>query len=317
MTEPPEKSSEMTRLIAIIGPTATGKSQLAIKLAQRFNGEIIGADSRQIYRHMDIGTDKPSPKDLSLAPHHLIGIINPNSEFSLPNYQEMAYNAINDIKERGCLPLLVGGSGLYVWAVLEGWSVPKVPPNAALRQSLEEKAANGGGDALYDELVKADPQAANSIDKRNIRRVIRALEVIKSTGQKFSSLQQKEPPPYKTLIIGLTAKREELYRRIDLRVDKMIEKGLAAEIDRLAGMGYGLDLPSMSGIGYRQIGSFLKGEIKLEEAVSQMKGENHRFARHQYNWFRLKDDRISWFDVEDSQTEAKITKLIEGFLKDE
>ncbi|MDO8687698.1 MAG: tRNA (adenosine(37)-N6)-dimethylallyltransferase MiaA [Dehalococcoidales bacterium] len=301
------------KLVAIVGPTAIGKSRLALRLAQDFNGEIVGADSRQVYRYMDIGTAKPSRQELSSLPHHLIDIVNPDEDFSLAQYQQFAYRAIEDIPQRHKLALLVGGSGLYIRAVLEGWAIPAVPPDPAFRRSLAEKAAVDGTGELYQELVKVDPVAAQSIDRRNVRRVIRALEVSRYAGTPFSQLQQKQAPPFNALIIGLTTDRAELYRRIDLRVDKMIEQSLVEEVKKLVSQGYSLNLPSMSGIGYKQIGLFLQGELTLAEAIEQIKFATHRFVRGQYNWFRLSDERIKWFDIQDA-TETEITELVAGFI---
>ena len=303
----------MARLVAIVGPTGVGKSRLALHLGQTFDGEIVSADSRQVYRYMDIGTAKPTRQDLSLVNHHLIDIINPDEDFSLTQYQPLAYKAINDIERRNKLPLLVGGSGLYVWSVLEGWQVPEVPPDAQYRESMENKAAELGREALYTDLMKVDPAAAQNIDPRNIRRVIRALEVHKHTGTPYSQLQQKQAPPYEISIYGLTTERAELYRRIDSRVDGMIEHGLIDEVQKLVDIGYNLGLPSMSGIGYKQIGMYLKGELSLEKAIQKIKTETHRFVRHQYNWFRLKDDRIRWFDIK-GEIEPEITSAVAEFM---
>jgi tRNA dimethylallyltransferase len=305
----------MNRLVGIVGPTAVGKSQLALQLAQTFNGEIISADSRQVYRHMDIGTAKPSPEELSLVPHHLINIVNPNVDFSLAQYHELAYRVIDNIQRRNKLALLVGGSGLYIWSVLEGWRIPQVPPDQEFRHSLEEKAARVGKDELYQELMEIDPVAAQKIDRRNVRRTIRAFEVYRAAETPLSQLQHKTGPPFNTLIIGLTTDREELYRRIDLRVDEMIKQGLVAEVKKLVNMGYDPALPAMSGIGYKQIGMFLRGELTLAAAIQQIKFETHRLVRHQYNWFRLKDDRIQWFDVLD-KAESEITTLVAKFIRE-
>jgi len=303
----------MNRLVAIVGPTGTGKSKLALCLAQAFNGEIVSADSRQVYRHMDIGTAKPGWQELSLVPHHLINIVNPDEAFSLAQYQALACKAIEDIQQRNKLALLVGGSGLYVWSVLEGWEIPPVPPDLEFRHSLEEKLVRVGREELYQELVKVAPAAAQRIDPRNVRRTIRALEVHRRTPA--SQPQYKKVPPFDKLIIGLTADRGELYRRIDLRVDEMIERGLVAEVEKLFKMGYDFNLPAMSGIGYRQIGLFLRGELTLPAAIQQIKFETHRFVRHQYAWFRLKDDRIKWFDIQ-SSLDSEITALVAEFIKD-
>ena len=304
----------MNHLVAIVGPTGISKSRLALRLAQAFNGEIVSADSRQVYRYMDIGTAKPGPEELSLVPHHLISIVNPDENFSLAQYQALAYRAIRNVQQRHKLPLLVGGSGLYVWAVLEGWRIPPVPPDPEFRRSLEEKAVNTTGAAeLYRELMKVAPAAARKIDPRNIRRVIRALEVHRKTQTPFPQLRGKETPSFNILIIGLTTDRAELYRRIDLRVDEMIEQGLVAEVEKLVNMGYDFNLPAMSGIGYKQIGMFLKGQLTLAAAMQQIKFETHRFVRHQYAWFRLKDDRIHWFDIK-SQTGSEIETTLAKFI---
>ncbi len=303
----------MSHLVAIVGPTAIGKSELAIRLAQTFNGEIVSADSRQVYRFMDIGTAKPSPEELSLTPHHLINIINPDEDFSLAQYQKLAHQTINDIQKRRKLAILVGGSGQYVWSILEGWGIPGVPPDPELRQSLAEKAAREGKDKLYQELREVDPAAAQGIDPSNVRRVIRALEVYKSTNIPFSRLRRKQTPPFKAMIIGLTADRVELYRRIDSRVDEMIEQGLVAEVDRLLDMGYELKLPAMSSIGYKQIGAFLNDGLPLATAIQQIKFETHRFVRNQYTWFPLKDSRISWVDIGSDDTGSQITESVARF----
>jgi len=305
----------MNHLVAAVGPTGIGKSQLALRLAQTFEGEIISADSRQIYCHMDIGTAKPSREELSLVPHHLINIRNPDEDFSLAQYQELAYRAISDIHQRNKLPILVGGSGMYVWSVLEGWGIPQVPPDLEFRHKLEDKAASVGEEKLYQELEEIDPVAAQRIDRRNVRRTIRALEVHRNTETPFSQLQHKKTPPFNTLIIGLTVDRAELYRRIDLRVDEMIQRGLVGEVEKLVNMGYDFNMPAMSGIGYKQIGMFLNGELTLATAVQQIKFGTHRFVRHQYNWFQLKDERIEWFDIQ-GNGDSEITALLARFMQE-
>jgi tRNA dimethylallyltransferase len=285
-------------LIIVLGPTGTGKSRLAIELALAFRGEIVNADSRQVYRFMDIGTAKPDTAEQEIVPHHLYDIVNPDEEFGLAQYQRLANQTIDDIQQKGKLPVLVGGSGQYVWAVLEGWQIPPVPPDPDLRIRLEKTAQEQGTAVLFNQLQKIDPGSAALIDPRNVRRVIRALEVTLQTGQPFSRLKQKIDPGFASLIIGLTAERRELYKRVDTRVDEMIVRGLEKETRNLLKKGYGFNLPSMNSIGYTQIGMYLRGEMTLEESVSLIKYDNHRFIRHQYAWFRLKDSRINWLDVQ-------------------
>jgi tRNA dimethylallyltransferase len=287
---------------------------LAIRLGQLFNGEIVNADSRQVYCYMDIGTAKPTLAEINSIPHHLFDIINPDDDFSLAQYQEMADKAVKAIQKRRKIPFLVGGSGQYIWAVLEGWQIPRVPPNPDLRKSLETKANNEGIDALFRQLQELDPAAAQKIDKRNVRRVIRALEVSFQAKAPFSELRRKLPPEYEILILGLTAPREELYRRIDLRADDMIQKGLIGEVEELRRRGYDEKLPSMSSIGYSHIGMMLNGELEREEAIRKFKVDNHRFVRHQYSWFRLTDKRIHWFDI-CGNMEPEIINLISNFLQ--
>ena len=302
----------MSHLIAIVGPTAVGKSALAIHLAQVFGGEIVSADSRQVFHGMDIGTAKPSPQERELVPHHLIDVVEPDQDFTLALYQQMATRAIQDIERRGRLALLVGGSGLYVRALLGSFIIPHVPPDAELRRRLKQKAEEEGYMALHEELKRVDATAARRIDPRNVRRVIRALEVYRALGLPPSQLQGSSPFP-RTLVIGLTSTREDLYRRIDLRVDHMMEQGLVNEVERLLEQGYSPDLPAMSGLGYKQICQYLKGELNLAEAVRKIRNETHRFARHQYAWFRLNDEAIHWFHVGDGM-EQLVQNLINGFI---
>jgi len=304
----------MKCLIAVIGPTAVGKTKLALFLSQKFNGEIINADSRQVYSFMDIGTAKPSTTDRKLIPHHLIDVVNPDEPFSLALYKDLAIKAIEDIQIRGKFPFLVGGTGLYIWSIIEGWMIPEVPPNIEFRKQLENIAAKEGTGDLFQKLKSVDPVAAAKIMPSNLRRIIRALEIHQSTGTPPSQLWQKKLPPFSTLIIGLTTHRQTLYNMIDSRVDEMINNGLVDEIRSLIAMGYSLDLPSMSGIGYRQIGKFLQNETSLSEATQQIKNETHKFARRQYTWFHLDDNRIHWFDI-CGNILAPINNLVENFLK--
>ena len=284
-------------LIVIAGPTGVGKSRVALDLAERIGGEIVSADSRQVYRQMDIGTAKPLPEERCRVPHHLIDVVDPDQEFTLAHYRDLATAAIKDILARGRIPLLVGGTGLYIRAVTEGLAVPAVPPDPEYRALLEQRASTEGGGTLHRELGAVDPEAAASIEPKNVRRVIRALEVYRATGRPFSAQQESIPPPFELQKIGLTCNRELLYGRIDQRVDAMMEVGLLNEVQRLVARGYGWDLPAMSGIGYRQLGQHLRGEMDLPSAVQRIKYETHRYARQQYTWFSLEDASIRWFYV--------------------
>ena len=303
---------EHRKLLVVVGPTATGKSELAVNLAQLFDGELVGADSRQIYRHMDIGTAKPHPDTLVKVPHHLVSIVNPDELFNLAQYQIMACEAITNIQAYGKIPLLTGGSGQYVRAGLEGWRIPMIPPDPEFRNQLENLAGTDP-DALHQQLLLADSEAGVRIDPRNVRRVIRALEVHKHNQRAATGEPRKQPPGYDTCVIGLTCDREELYLRIDRRVDGMVNKGLVEEVARLLEIGYEARLPALSGIGYRQIIQYLRGDITLPVAIQQIKSETHRYVRQQYNWFRLQDERIQWFNITE-QPENAIAEMIARFL---
>ncbi|PKO21765.1 MAG: tRNA (adenosine(37)-N6)-dimethylallyltransferase MiaA [Chloroflexi bacterium HGW-Chloroflexi-1] len=283
-------------LVVIVGPTAAGKTALSVQLAAALNGEIISADSRQIYRGMDIGAAKVTAAERTGVPHHLLDIVDPDRALTLAEYQGMAYAVIDALHARGRVPFLVGGAGQYVHAVVEGWGIPKVAPHPELRAELAAEAETEGAEALHARLAALDPAAAARIDHRNVRRVIRALEVCLVSGQPISELQRKTPPPYRILQIGVTRPRPELYARIDARINRMIADGLVAEVERLVAAGYDWQLPAMSGLGYRQIGQHLRGEIGLDDAVALIKQQTRRFVQQQYTWFRLDDPAIYWVD---------------------
>jgi tRNA dimethylallyltransferase len=299
----------MKLVAAIVGPTGIGKSKLGLLLARTLDAEIVNADSRQIYRYMDIGTAKPNPEERASVPHHLVDIVDPDEDFSLALYRSLAYSCVEDIIQRGKLPILVGGSGLHAWAILEGWNIPEVPPNPDFRRQMEKTALAEGVDALYRRLESIDPVSAGRMNPQNLRRIIRALEIYEATHRPPSRLQGKTQPGFDTLIVGLTADRQRLYQMIDHRVDDMIQRGLVAEVKGLVDKGYGIGLPSMSSVGYRQIGQFIRGESDLSTAIRQIKFETHRFARHQYAWFRLTDPRIRWFDIKDN-IETHVLNLV-------
>jgi len=301
-------------LVVVVGPTAAGKTALSVQLAVALDGEIVSADSRQIYRRMEIGTAKATPAERALVPHHLLDVVDPDQVLTLAEYQQMAYAAIADIHARGRLPFLVGGTGQYVRAVIEGWSIPTVAPRPELRGELEAQAAAEGAGVLHSRLAALDPAAAARIDPRNVRRVIRALEVCLVAGRPISELQRKTPPPYRIFQLGVTRPRPELYARIDARVEQMIADGLVAEVQKLAADGYGWDLPAMTGLGYRQIGQYLRGEITLAEAVALIKRQTRRFVQQQYNWFSLNDPAIHWVDPA-AVPLAEILETLSGFLR--
>jgi len=300
-------------LIVVVGPTAVGKTATAIAIAEAVGGEIVSADSRQIYLGMDIGTAKPTADELARVPHHLIDILTPDKRLGLAEFQSAARTAIEEVLVRGRVPLLVGGTGQYVLALVEGWGVPRVPPDPALRLTLEAFASVYSATALHARLAALDPVAAERLDYRNVRRVVRALEVCLLTGERISDLQRKTPPPYRVLWVGLIRPRPALYARVDARIEAMLEAGLVAEVERLVAEGYGLDLPAMSALGYREIGQHLRGEITLEEAAARMRRETRRFVRQQATWFRADDPRIQWFDLEVVST-GEIVDFVRGWL---
>ncbi len=289
-------SDQPPAIVVIVGPTAAGKTALSLTLAEALAGEIVSADSRQIYRGMDIGTAKASRDEQARAPHHLLDVVDPDQVLTLAEYQRMAYLTLDAILARNRLPLLVGGTGQYIQAVIEGWRIPEVPPDAVLRAEFEAEVAAHGAEALHARLTHLDPVAASRIDYRNVRRVIRALEVCIVTDRPISELQTKSPPRYRIVQVGVTRPRSELYARIDERVDRMMAAGLVDEVRRLAEAGYDWTLPAMTGLGYRQIGGYLRGEISLDEAVAAIKHGTRRFVQQQYNWFRLSDPGIRWID---------------------
>lgn len=304
----------LTPLITFVGPTAVGKSKIAIEIAQEFNGEIINADSRQVYRHMDIGTGKPAQVDREKIRHHLLDIVDPWDEFSIAEYLLSARKAICSVIERNKIPIVVGGTGQYIFGLLEGYQTPAVSPNKLFRKKMESKAKIKGKYSLWHDLYDLDPDSAEQIDYRNVRRVIRALEVYEETGIPFSKLKRREKAPYNEIVIGLNMERKQLYNQIDTRIESMILNGWIEEVKELLDLGCTPELPSMSSLGYREIAMYLEGEIKLNDALARIKGFTHRFVRQQYNWFRLKDARINWVDVQESGIVNKLVNKINNHL---
>lgn len=286
-------------LIVLTGPTSIGKTGLAVEMALALGAEIIGADSRQVYKHMDIGTAKPTTSDRERVPHHLIDFLDPADQLTLARYQQMVYNLVDQLHMQGKVPMLVGGTGQYVTAVVEGWSIPEVPPNVALRKELETYAEEYGKQALYDRLQKIDPNAAVKIHPNNVRRVVRSLEVCIETGERISVLQQKKSPPYRILELGLRMERQYIHERADRRVDQMIQRGFLAEVQQLLAMGYDRNLPSMSGLGYVELVRHILDDLPLEQAVHDTKIATHQYIRRQLTWFRGHDNGIVWHNVEE------------------
>lgn len=287
-------------LILIVGPTAVGKTELAIQLAERLpsGGEIVSADSRLFYRGMDIGTAKPTPEERARVPHHLIDIANPDEILSLAVFQQKAREAIADIHIRNKIPLLVGGTGQYIRAVTEGWNPPEVEPDERLRKELERLKDEKDIYWLHEKLKDLDPPAAEKIDPRNYRRTIRALEVILTTGRRFSEQRGQSKSPYHLLTIGLTRPRPELYERVDQRIEAMFANGFLSEVKRLLAQGYSPSLPTMSAIGYRECLRVINGELNEEQAKAEIRRATRVFVRRQANWFKESDPNIKWFTID-------------------
>ncbi len=296
-TQPPSNTTETDRppLVVVLGPTAVGKTDLAIQLAERLGGEIISADSRLIYRGMDIGTAKPTPEQRQQVPHYLIDVADPDQVWSLTLFQRSAQKAIKDIHSRFRLPFLVGGTGQYIRAIVADWQIPEIKPNFLLRKTLENWAEEIGADGLHARLAAIDADAASKIEYRNLRRTIRALEVIFLSGKPFSEQRQIGKSLYSNIQIGLTMPRAELYARIDARIDTMLAAGFVAEVETLLSKGYSPDLPTFSAIGYQEIIDHLLGNTSLEEAVTIIKRRTRQFVRRQANWFKEDDPHIHWF----------------------
>lgn len=309
-----QDQTDFRPLLAIVGPTAAGKSDLALALAERFRGEIVNADSRQLYRRMNVGTAKPSPDAQRRVPHHLYSVAEPNEPLGLACYLDLARRAIAEVNSRDRLPILVGGSGQYVLALLEGWDVPRTRPDASLRAGLQHDAHTQGPDALHARLRQVDPIAAASIDPRNVRRVIRALEVHEITGGLFSEARGRTAPPFRSLVLGLTTvTRQALHDRIDRRVDAMLAEGWLEETRALTEAGFGDTPVFRASMGYPELARVLAGDMTLDDARAAIKRAHHRLARSQYTWFRRKDLSVHWLTVGPRLTEAAQT-LVSSFL---
>ncbi|WP_042356647.1 tRNA (adenosine(37)-N6)-dimethylallyltransferase MiaA [Bacillus rubiinfantis] len=306
------------KLLVIIGPTAVGKTKLSIQMAKRFNGEIISGDSMQIYRGMDIGTAKIKTAEMEGIPHHLIDIKDPDERFSVAEFQQLVRSKISDIASKGKLPIIVGGTGLYIQSVIYNYQFSDVVSNPPLRILLEQRARELGPEVLHQELMRVDPSSASEIHPNNLKRVIRALEIYYSTGKtrnEFTDTAQSHSL-YNTAIIGLTMEREQLYNRINYRVDLMLAEGLLEEVKQLHQRGL-RDGQSIQAIGYKEIYQYLDGEVTLEEAIEKLKQNSRRYAKRQLTWFRNKME-VKWFDMTNvndlSKKEEEISQYVEGKL---
>ncbi|QJA06622.1 tRNA (adenosine(37)-N6)-dimethylallyltransferase MiaA [Thermosulfurimonas marina] len=303
--------SEKPRVVAVVGPTGVGKSALAIELAERFGGEVVNFDSVQVYRGLDIGTAKPGPEERSRVPHHLFDFLEPWEEFNAAAYAEKAQRVVREIVARGRLPVLAGGTGLYLKALLHGLFPVEVPRE--IREALRQRLEKAGLSALYAELSRVDPEAARRIHPHDRVRVLRALEVFYATGRPFSALAREHAfreSRFQALKIGLYLPREELYRRLEARVEEMLSRGLLEEVRGLLSRGLSPELKPLQSIGYRHMIAYLTGKLPWEEAVRLMKRDTRRYAKRQLTWFRA-DPEVHWFQPQEKE---KIFRLVEKFL---
>ncbi|MDI6706996.1 MAG: tRNA (adenosine(37)-N6)-dimethylallyltransferase MiaA [Bacillota bacterium] len=304
-------------LLVIVGPTAVGKTDTAVLVAQQIDGEIISADSMQIYRGMDIGTAKPSEEERGGIKHHLIDVADPGEEFSVADFQRIARKDIEDIYRRGRFPIVVGGTGLYINSLVYNMDFTETISNPELRENLTTIALERGNEYLHEMLKRADPETAAKLHPNDRRRIIRALEVYQCSGMPMSQYHKNvemQTIPYDPLMIGLRMNRKELYDRIEKRVDRMMESGLVKEVQGLLDRGCSKDTVSMQGLGYKEIIGYLEGEYSLETAVEILKRDTRRFAKRQFTWFR-RDDRIIWMDVENYSSKKEIADKIVDYFK--
>jgi tRNA dimethylallyltransferase len=296
-------------VVVLIGPSGVGKTRVALEVAEAMQGEIVSADSRLFYRGMDIGTAKPSAEERGRVPHHLIDVADPRETWSLALFVAAARITVAEIHSRSRLPLVVGGTGQYVTALIEGWEPPPAPSDPAVRRRLEAEAQEQGGAALHARLAALDPVRAEQLDPRNLRRVVRALEIIETTGRQASLQRRRQPPAFRSLRLGLWLTREELYRRIDTRLETMLEDGLVDEVRGLLQSGLPANAPSLSAIGYRQIVAHLEGQLTLEEAAVAIRRATRRLVRRQANWFKRDDPAIVWIEAQPHAVETCVEAI--------
>lgn len=301
MNEKGRGEQDKIKLLAVVGPTAVGKTSLAIQFAKRLSGEIVSADSVQVYRYMDIGSAKPSSEEREGIPHHLVDIVDPGEDFTVYDYQQQARQSIREIHRRVNLPILTGGTGFYIKAVLDRYALTGAKANTQLRQKLQDEAKARGRETLHQRLAEIDPATADKVHPNDLKRMIRALEYYYLTGRPISEQQKmtagKTSREYDLHMVGLHMRRDWLYQRINQRVDEMLKSGLLEEVKQLLQMGYGSELKSMQSLGYRHMIQYIQGEWTWEEAVKLFKRDTRRYAKRQLTWFRA-DGRISWFEVQ-------------------
>jgi len=298
-------------MITIVGPTGVGKSNLSVLLAQKMLGEIINADSRQIYVGMDIGTAKPKSDMFEIVPHYLFDIVDPDEDFSVYDFSQIAKSTIDKINLKGRVPILVGGTGQYIWSLLENWEHEKGTFDVAMRKDLERRLQSEGLESLVTELTIKDPETASLIDIKNSRRVIRAIEKIALGHEGYTPRKKNNFLRDDCLLIGITCPRDDLYAKVDERVDVMFEEGWIEEIETLTRNGYDTNLSAMSSIGYQEISFLLRSEITIEECKTRIYSRTHKLIRSQYNWFKMDDPRINWFDISFFSEEDIIDEIIE------
>lgn len=302
------------KLLVIVGPTAVGKTALSIELAKRLNGEIISGDSMQVYRGMDIGTAKITPEEMEGIPHYLIDTHNPDEAFSAAEFQQRATQLIAGMNRRGKLPIIAGGTGLYIQSVIYQYEFSEAKQDEALRTSLEELAEKQGKEVLHQRLQTIDPITANRLHPNDVKRVIRAIEIYELTGTTMAEYQKRaKQSPYQLCLLGLTMERDRLYERINLRVDMMMEKGLEREVRALLERGYGKDLVSMQGIGYKEMVEYIEGRLTLADAVELIKKNSRNFAKRQLTWFRSMNE-IHWVDAEEQRNGQEFVEKIRSFV---
>lgn len=306
----------MNKIIALAGPTAVGKTKFAIKLADEFDGEIVSCDSMQLYKYMDIGSAKPTPEEMEQARHHLVDMIDPREEFSVAEYQRLAKQAISDIFSRGKLPVISGGTGLYLNSLLYDMDFSAAPQDQAYRQELAEIAEKQGDDVLHSMLAEQDPQAAAAIHPNNRKKVIRALERLREGEGRvrpFSGIKN-ETKDYDVLLIGLTRERAELYDRINRRVDILVEQGLFDEVEKLRDMGLTAENISMKGIGYKEILDFFSGKYTRDEAIDTIKKNTRHYAKKQLTWFR-RYDKMNWYNISEFDNDDNAAGVIAAWVR--